>query len=83
MCGIDRYVQERLSLQYDEPPMTAERFQAHMTLFAIRLGNCMVALERQQPVGVVISAKRDTLPGARRSGVTRRSSTSKILVKVG
>jgi len=39
--------------------MTAERFKAQMTLFDVRPGNCMVALERQQPVGVVVSTKRD------------------------
>jgi len=39
--------------------MTEERFKQHMTLFDVRPGNCMVALERQQPVGVVVSAKRD------------------------
>lgn len=44
----------------DAAAMTEERFKEHMTLFAVRPGNCMVALERQQPVGVVISAKRDT-----------------------
>ena len=30
-----------------------------MTLFQVRPGNCVVALERQQPVGVVVSTKRD------------------------
>src|SRR5205823_11724404 len=43
----------------DEPVMTEERFKAQMTLFAVRPGNCMVALEQQQPVGVVVSTKRD------------------------
>lgn len=43
----------------DEPEMTEERFKEQMTLFAVRPGNCMVALERQQPVGVVVSTKRD------------------------
>ena len=43
----------------DEPEMTEERFKDQMTLFAVRPGNCMVALERQQPVGVVVSTKRD------------------------
>ena len=43
----------------DEPAMTEERFKTHMTLFDVRPGNCMVALERQQPVGVVVSTKRD------------------------
>ena len=43
----------------DEPDMTEERFKAQMTLFAVRPGNCMVALERQEPVGVVVSTKRD------------------------
>ena len=42
----------------DEPAMTEERFKTHMTLFDVRPGNCMVALERQQPVGVVVSTKR-------------------------
>jgi len=43
----------------DEPAMTEERLKEHMTLFQVRPGNCMVALERQQPVGVVVSTKRD------------------------
>jgi len=43
----------------DEPEMTEERFKEQMTLFAVRPGNCMVALERQQPIGVVVSTKRD------------------------
>src|SRR5438045_1745011 len=43
----------------DEPAMTEERFKAQMTLFDVRPGNCMVALELQQPVGVVVSTKRD------------------------
>jgi GNAT superfamily N-acetyltransferase len=43
----------------DEPAMTEERFKEHMTLFQVRPGNCMVALEQQQPVGVVVSTKRD------------------------
>jgi GNAT superfamily N-acetyltransferase len=43
----------------DEPVMTEERLKEHMTLFQVRPGNCMVALERQQPVGVVVSTKRD------------------------
>ncbi len=43
----------------DEPAMTEERLKEHMTLFHVRPGNCMVALERQQPVGVVVSTKRD------------------------
>lgn len=43
----------------DQPEMTEERFKEQMTLFAVRPGNCMVALERQQPVGVVVSARRD------------------------
>src|SRR5438093_1434252 len=43
----------------DTPTMTDERLKEHMTLFAVRPGNCMVALERQQPVGVVVSTKRD------------------------
>jgi GNAT superfamily N-acetyltransferase len=43
----------------DEAAMTEERLKEHMTLFHVRPGNCMVALERQQPVGVVVSTKRD------------------------
>jgi GNAT superfamily N-acetyltransferase len=43
----------------DVPAMTEERLKEHMTLFHVRPGNCMVALERQQPVGVVVSTKRD------------------------
>jgi GNAT superfamily N-acetyltransferase len=43
----------------DEPAMTEERLKEHMTLFQVRPGNCMVALEQQQPVGVVVSTKRD------------------------
>jgi len=43
----------------DEPAMTEECLKEHMTLFHVRPGNCMVALERQQPVGVVVSTKRD------------------------
>ena len=35
----------------DTPTMTDERLKEHMTLFQVRPGNCMVALERQQPVG--------------------------------
>src|SRR5262245_6066619 len=47
-------------MHYPEAPaMTEERFKEHMTLFHVRPGNCMVALERQQPVGVVVSTKRD------------------------
>jgi ribosomal protein S18 acetylase RimI-like enzyme len=42
-----------------EPVMTAERLKEHMTVLAVRPGNCMVALEHQQPVGVVVSTKRD------------------------
>lgn len=41
-------------------PMTQERLKEHMTLFAVRPGNCVVALEQHQPVGVVVSTKRDT-----------------------
>lgn len=44
----------------DEPAMTAERLKEQMTVLGVRPGNCMVALERQQPVGVVVSTKRDT-----------------------
>jgi ribosomal protein S18 acetylase RimI-like enzyme len=40
------------------PEMTEERLKAHMTLFAVRPGNCMVALERQQPVAAIISTRR-------------------------
>jgi GNAT superfamily N-acetyltransferase len=43
----------------DEPAMSEERLKEHMTLFQVRPGNCMVALEQQQPVGVVVSTKRD------------------------
>jgi ribosomal protein S18 acetylase RimI-like enzyme len=43
----------------DAPAMTEERLKEHMTLFHVRPGNCMVALERQEPVGVVVSTKRD------------------------
>ena len=43
----------------DETAMTEERLKEHMTLFQVRPGNCMVALERQQPVGVVVSTRRD------------------------
>ena len=43
----------------DEPAMTEERLKEYTTLFHVRPGNCMVALERQQPVGVVVSTKRD------------------------
>jgi GNAT superfamily N-acetyltransferase len=47
-------------MHYPEAPaMTEERLKEHMTLFHVRPGNCMVALERQQPVGVVVSTKRD------------------------
>ena len=47
-------------MHYPEAPaMTEERLKEHMTLFQVRPGNCMVALERQQPVGVVVSTKRD------------------------
>ncbi len=44
----------------DAPAMTTERLKDQMTVFAVRPGNCMVALERQQPVGVVVSTRRDT-----------------------
>ena len=43
----------------DTPEMTEERLKAHMTLFAVRPGNCMVALERQQPVAAIISTRRE------------------------
>lgn len=62
----------------DEPGMTEERFKEQMTLFDARPGNCMVALERQQPVGVVVSARRDSaawiqaigcIPAVQRQGI--------------
>ncbi len=57
---IVRAINDCYRMHYpDEPAMTAERFKEHMTLFDVRPGNCMVALERQQPVGVVVSTKRD------------------------
>ncbi len=57
---IVRAINDCYHMHYpDEPAMTAERFKEHMTLFAVRPGNCMVALERQQPIGVVVSTKRD------------------------
>jgi GNAT superfamily N-acetyltransferase len=43
----------------DQPAMTQERLQEQMTLFDVRPGNCMVALERHEPVGVVVSTKRE------------------------
>lgn len=43
----------------DTPEMTEERLKAHMTLFAVRPGNCMAALERQQPVAAIISTRRE------------------------
>jgi GNAT superfamily N-acetyltransferase len=43
----------------DKPAMTEERLKEYMTVFQVRPGNCMVALEQQQPVGVVVSTKRD------------------------
>ena len=43
----------------DTPEMTEERLKEHMTLFAVRPGNCMVALERQQPVAAIISTRRE------------------------
>ena len=43
----------------DTPEMTEERLKTHMTLFAVRPGNCMVALERQQPVAAIISTRRE------------------------
>ena len=43
----------------DTPEMTEERLKTHMTLFAVRPGNCMVALERDQPVAAVISTRRE------------------------
>ena len=43
----------------DAPEMTEERLKAHMTLFAVRPGNCMVALERNEPVAAVISTRRE------------------------
>jgi ribosomal protein S18 acetylase RimI-like enzyme len=57
---IVRAINDCYHIHYpDEPAMTEERFKAQMTLFDVRPGNCMVALERQQPVGVVVSSKRD------------------------
>ena len=41
------------------PAMTEDLLKAHMTLFAVRPGNCMVALERQQPVAAIISTRRE------------------------
>lgn len=41
------------------PEMTEELLKTHMTLFAVRPGNCMVALERHQPVAAVISTRRE------------------------
>ena len=43
----------------DAPEMTEELLKAHMTLFAVRPGNCMLALERHQPVAAVISTRRE------------------------
>ena len=43
----------------DMPELTEEQLKEHMTLFDVRPGNCMVALERQAPVGVVVSTKRE------------------------
>ena len=57
---IVRAINDCYRMHYpDEPAMSEERFKEQMTLFAVRPGNCMVALERQQPVGVVVSTKRD------------------------
>src|SRR5215471_12979653 len=57
---IVRAINDCYRMHYpDEPAMTEERFKEQMTLFDVRPGNCMVALERQQPVGVVVSTKRD------------------------
>ena len=57
---IVRAINECYRMHYpDEPDMTEERLKEQMTLFNVRPGNCMVALERQQPVGVVVSTKRD------------------------
>ncbi|MGE3539217.1 MAG: N-acetyltransferase family protein [Candidatus Tectimicrobiota bacterium] len=61
-----------------EPEMSEERFKEQMTLFEARPGNCMVALERQQPVGVVVSSRRETsawiqaigcIPACQRQGI--------------
>ena len=41
------------------PEMTEERLKTHMKLFAVRPGNCMVALERHQPVAAIISTRRE------------------------
>ena len=57
---IVRAINDCYRIHYpDEPAMTAARLKEQITLFAVRPGNCMVALERQQPVGVVVSTKRD------------------------
>jgi len=57
---IVRAINECYRMHYpDEPEMSEERFKAQMTLFDVRPGNCMVALERQQAVGVVVSTRRD------------------------
>ena len=42
-----------------QPAVTSELLKEQMTLFGLRPGNCMVALEHRQPIGVVISCKRD------------------------
>ena len=43
----------------DSPEMTEDRLKTQMTLFAVRPGNCMVALDRHQPVAAVISTRRE------------------------
>ena len=43
----------------DSPEMTEDRLKAQMTLFAVRPGNCMVALDRHQPVAAIISTRRE------------------------
>lgn len=62
----------------EEPEMSEEGFKEQMTLFSARPGNCMVALEHQQPVGVVVSSKRDSeawikaigcIPACQRQGI--------------
>lgn len=62
----------------DTPLMTEDLFKEQMTLFDVRPGNCLVALERQQPVGIVVSTKRDhsgwiqaigCLPTVQRQGI--------------
>ena len=56
---IVRAINQCCRIQADTPEMTEERLKTHMTLFAVRPGNCMVALERQQPVAAIISTRRE------------------------